>query len=92
MVRLAAEFDIGLALEPGGTPNNEIAQSNKVFAYLAAGTPVLASDTAGHTELLHQAGGCGWTYPRGNVRALADVIGRLAGDSDTVRRAGQQAT
>jgi glycosyltransferase involved in cell wall biosynthesis len=91
MVRRAADFDIGLALEPGRTRNSELAQSNKAFAYLAAGTPLLASDTAGHLELLAQATGSGWSYPRENHRALADLLGRLAADRDTVRRAGNQA-
>jgi glycosyltransferase involved in cell wall biosynthesis len=91
MVRQAAAFDIGLALEPGRTPNSEIAQSNKVFAYLAAGTPLLASDTAGHLELLAAAPGAGWAYPRGNQRDLADRLAGLDADRTAVQRAADQA-
>jgi hypothetical protein len=40
-----AHFDVGLAIEPGKDLNNELALSNKVFAYLQAGLFVLATDT-----------------------------------------------
>ena len=40
MVRLAAEFDIGLALEPAASVNNDLALSNKLFTYVLAGNAV----------------------------------------------------
>jgi glycosyltransferase involved in cell wall biosynthesis len=38
-------FDIGLAIEPGKDLNNELALSNKVYAYLQAGLFIIATDT-----------------------------------------------
>jgi hypothetical protein len=40
-----AEFDVGLAIEPGKDLNNELALSNKLWAYLQAGLFVIATDT-----------------------------------------------
>jgi glycosyltransferase involved in cell wall biosynthesis len=56
MVRLAAQFDVGLALETGRTPNADLALSNKIFTYLVAGVPVLASATSAQAALCTQLG------------------------------------
>ncbi|PRH89238.1 hypothetical protein C5L14_01185 [Labrys okinawensis] len=45
LVRLAASHDLGLCAEPGHTPNNAFALSNKLFTYLMAGIPAVLSDT-----------------------------------------------
>lgn len=47
LVARAALHDIGLALEQARTVNSDLAVSNKLFTYLLAGTPALATDTAG---------------------------------------------
>jgi len=77
MVAIASAFDVGLALEPGNTVNSEILVSNKVFTYLMAGIPMLASRTSGQAWLLDQAPGTGWTYHPGSAIELADVLRRL---------------
>lgn len=41
----SAKFDVGLALEPGFSLNNNIALSNKIFTYLLAGNAVIFSET-----------------------------------------------
>jgi len=87
MVRLAAAWDVGLVLESGGTANSELLQSNKALTYLLAGLPFVTSDTAGHMELLAAAPGAGWSYPRGDAGALADVLAALVGDRAQVRQA-----
>jgi hypothetical protein len=54
-----AKFDAGLAIEPGKDLNNELALSNKVFAYLQAGLFVLATETIEqkrYLEQMHDAG------------------------------------
>jgi glycosyltransferase involved in cell wall biosynthesis len=51
MVARAACHDVGLALEPGHTINNNLAVSNKLFTYLLAGTPVAATATRGQHAL-----------------------------------------
>jgi glycosyltransferase involved in cell wall biosynthesis len=58
LVRLSAEYDIGLALEWPVSANHDILLSNKIFTYLLAGNAVIASRTSGQLALateLHQA-------------------------------------
>lgn len=45
MVRLAADYDIGLSLETDVSENRRICLTNKIFTYLLAGVPVILSDT-----------------------------------------------
>jgi len=91
MIRLAAEWDVGLALETGRTPNSELLQSNKAFTYVLAGVPLLSSNTAGHRALLAEATGAGWLFEPGDVSGLADRLAALQADRKMVRAAAQQA-
>lgn len=58
-------FDIGLALEIPDSRNKALTSSNKVFQYLEAGLPVLATDTPGQREVLERLPGCGWMVAPG---------------------------
>jgi glycosyltransferase involved in cell wall biosynthesis len=80
LVRLAAEFDVGLALEPSASVNNDLALSNKLFTYVLAGNAVVATRTAGHMSVAPQLGGAVRTYPAGDAEALAAVLGEWAGN------------
>jgi glycosyltransferase involved in cell wall biosynthesis len=91
MVRLAAPWDVGLTPETGDTDNSNLLQSNKAYTYLLAGVPLLSSDTAGHREILVEAAGAGWTYPRGNWRALANRLADLSRNRAVVRHAAARA-
>jgi glycosyltransferase involved in cell wall biosynthesis len=51
MERLASEYDIGFVGEPGHTENRRIALTNKLFSFLLAGLPVVASDIESHREV-----------------------------------------
>src|SRR5207245_8600381 len=51
MERLASEYDVGLVSEIGETQNHRIALSNKLFTYLLAGIPVVASSISAHAAL-----------------------------------------
>ncbi len=51
MERLASEYDVGLVSEIGETQNHQIALSNKLFTYLLAGVPVVASSIPAHVAL-----------------------------------------
>jgi glycosyltransferase involved in cell wall biosynthesis len=74
MVRVAAPHDVGLALEPGSTPNSQLAISNKLLTYLMAGLAVVASRTSGQQWVIDRAPGAGWTYTPGDVAQLASVL------------------
>jgi glycosyltransferase involved in cell wall biosynthesis len=64
MPRLASEFSVGLALEPGTTVNNDLALSNKIFAYVLGGNAVLATRTRGQSTLIPQLGpAAAWCTP-----------------------------
>jgi glycosyltransferase involved in cell wall biosynthesis len=74
LVHIAAQFDVGLASETGHTPNNSRALSNKLFTYLLAGVPVLASDTPAQARFAASAPSCVTVYPRNDPNALAAAL------------------
>jgi hypothetical protein len=76
MVALAADMDIGLALEPPVSRNNDILWSNKAFTYLLAGIPVALSRTSGQHALASQFGDAAVTYAPGNAQELATALDR----------------
>ena len=76
MVSLAADMDIGLALEPPASRNNDILWSNKAFTYLLGGIPVVLSRTTGQRRAgaaLRRCGSdvCARRRPRTGRRARA---------------------
>ncbi len=74
MVRLAAPFHAGLALEDGATVNHDIALSNKLFTYLLAGVPVVASATTAQQWFGRAAAEATSLYPPGQAGALAAAL------------------
>jgi glycosyltransferase involved in cell wall biosynthesis len=54
MVRAAAEYDVGLALEPPVTANSDILLSNKIFTYVLAGNAIVATRTKAQSWLASQ--------------------------------------
>lgn len=77
MVRLASQYDLGIASEPGHTVNNRIALSNKLFTFLLAGVPVLASSTPAQVEIAAEMSGAVLLYPQNDAQALARHIDDL---------------
>jgi glycosyltransferase involved in cell wall biosynthesis len=58
---------------------------NKAFQALACGTPLVTADTSGARELLAD-GVSALLVPRGEPKALAAAIRRLAGDTELAKR------
>lgn len=77
MVRLAAQYDVGLASEIGHTPNRKIALTNKLFTYLLAGLPVMISDTPAQARFAAEAPSCLRLYPCDEPQSLARELDML---------------
>lgn len=77
LVALAAQHDVGLAMEQPDTLNRAICATNKLFTYLAAGLAVVATETPGQRRILEDAPGAGFLYAPGDVGALAAGLERL---------------
>lgn len=74
LVRLSASCDIGLAIEPASSVNNDILLSNKIFTYLLAGNAVLATRTIGQSWLADQLFESVSQCESGNAVSLADAL------------------
>lgn len=72
MVRLAADYDVGLSLETEVSENRRICLTNKIFTYLLAGIPVVMSDTPAQKLLAADLG------PAARLCDLADPAGLAA--------------
>ena len=87
LVALAAQHDVGLALEVGATRSRRVAVTNKLLVYLLAGIAVAATDIPGQRAIMDQAPGAGLLYRPGDVTALAAGLGRLLGNPSELARA-----
>jgi len=74
IVQLAAQCDIGLALEQKVSLNREICLTNKIFTYLLAGNAIIASDTKAQVAFMNRYPTLGKTYTIGNVEMLAAQV------------------
>ncbi len=70
---LAEKHDVGLALEPGFSMNNDLALSNKIFTYLLAGNAIIFSETTAQKNFNDETN-AGCSFLPGDVRQLAECI------------------
>lgn len=75
---IIARHDIGLALEPGQPDNKNFTISNKILQYLNAGLAVLATETAGQSEVLARAPDAGLFVRPAETGELAATLDALA--------------
>jgi len=80
-------YDVGLAVEPGFSRNNQLALSNKAFTYMLAGLAVALTDTPGQRPLAADLGAGALSYTPGEVHALAQGLRRWADDKRLLARA-----
>jgi len=91
MMKLASEYDVGLAAETGATKNHQVALSNKQFTYILAGMPTVMSDTPAHIEFAQANPEFCETFQRDNPRSLADVLDALLLDPERLAKARNSA-
>jgi glycosyltransferase involved in cell wall biosynthesis len=87
MERLAAAYDVGFSGEPGFCRNNELALGNKVFSYLLAGLPVIASAIPAHVDIARELKSAMRLYAIQNAHALAEAYDELLLDPDKLASA-----
>jgi glycosyltransferase involved in cell wall biosynthesis len=81
-----ADFDIGLALEPRSPRNKDLTISNKIFQYLGAGLAVVATNTAGQTEVMRAAPESGVLVPTTDTAPFAAQLDELLGNRARLRQ------
>lgn len=87
-IRVLNNCRLGLVLYHTG-PNHVRAQPNKLFEYMAAGIPVIASDFPLWREIIEESG-CGLLVDPTDAQAIANAIGRLLDDPDLAMAMGQR--
>ena len=92
VVRRAAEHDVGLALEMGETVNRDLCVTNKLFTYLLAGLPFVATDTTGQRAVCAALPDATRLYRVGDVEGFARAARALLGSSGAARAARQAGT
>jgi glycosyltransferase involved in cell wall biosynthesis len=73
LLAYTAEADVGVTLLQDTCENHRLALPNKLFEYIAAGVPVVASALP-ETRALVERHGVGWCVPPGDSAALADAL------------------
>lgn len=87
MIKLASRHDVGVASETEASLNRKLALSNKIFTYILAGVPVLASATLAQSEISQEMPGAVFLYPMQNAQALANRIDELLLSPDALANA-----
>ncbi|MGI4751811.1 MAG: hypothetical protein ACRYFB_14360 [Janthinobacterium lividum] len=77
LTSFAAQFDVGLALEPAFCSNNNAALSNKIFTYLQAALAIVVTDTVAQKQFLAENPHLGFCYEKGNAPQLATTLKQL---------------
>jgi glycosyltransferase involved in cell wall biosynthesis len=87
MERLAAVYDVGLAGETGYTPNHRIALANKLFTYLLAGLPIIASAIPSQVAFAKDVPDAVRLYPVDDHVGLAAALDALLADPNALSAA-----
>jgi len=91
MIQLAQGYDLGVSTEDGAVLNHRLCLGNKIFTYLAAGTPVLLTATPAQARLAADLGAAATLYQPGDIDALATILQRWDGDPNLRCVAAHQA-
>jgi glycosyltransferase involved in cell wall biosynthesis len=91
MVRLAAQYDVGLASELSTPSNRAISLTNKIFVYLLAAIPVLLSDTPAQRQLATKLGLAARLIDLSKPEEIASAVDEWATKVDTLVAAKHEA-
>ena len=84
LMKEVSKHHIGLALEPGFSQNNQIAQSNKLFTYPLCGCWTLASQTPAQGQFFEEFPALGEVLDLNNGHQWAERLKALAGSLDVL--------
>ena len=88
LIPRTAQHDVGLALEqPSVSTNRTICLTNKLFTYLLAGVPFVATDTPGQRPVVEDLPEVARLYAPGKVEAFAERTAELLAASGLGERA-----
>jgi glycosyltransferase involved in cell wall biosynthesis len=86
MIRLASQYDVGIALEQPVSKNRDVCLTNKILTYLLAGNAVIATATTAQMRFMQTIPGAGLCYQIGDVRALARQLTEWDSDRAALER------
>ncbi len=85
LISFSSTFDVGLALEPGFSENNNLALSNKIFTYLLAGNAIIFSETIMQKKF-NDAFKVGLSFPLNDKEALKNCIAFFNDDENLLKQ------
>lgn len=88
---LIARHDIGLALEPSSSRNNDLTISNKILQYLNAGLAIVATPTTGQQEVMARTLDAGVLIDLGSPVATAQKLDEFVSDKPRLALARRNA-
>lgn len=91
MVRLASDYDVGLALERRTGGNRDICLTNKIFTYILAGNATVLSDTPAQREFAAETPHATFCYEPDDYVALGMKLRNWFDDRDAVDAARRNA-
>jgi len=86
MVRMAAAYDLGLSLETDVSESRRLCLTNKIFTYLAAGVPVVLSDTPAQRALAPALGAAALVVSLAAPDVMATALDGFVGALDDAKR------
>jgi glycosyltransferase involved in cell wall biosynthesis len=87
MAHLAALYDLGFAGEPGHTQNRRVALTNKLFTYLLAGVPIVASAIPAHVSFANELGDAMRLFAIDDAAGLAATLDEVFANREALSAA-----
>lgn len=87
IVNFLSDKHVGLATETARDENNDIALSNKIFTYLAAGNALVLSDTSAQKRFLDDNEDIGFMYTKNSSDSFVLLIRKLYNNPNLIMKA-----